>query len=109
MQLSRSLTESLVSILFLVEDYSEVLKKVKFTPMTWMHDNKGFFYGVNYLKVSLMFNNFQNPQAYLEQEGKVDGSETVSNKYQKLYYHRLGTDQSNDVIAAEFDDPHYRM
>lgn len=48
-------------------------------------------------------------QAYLQQEGKVDGSETVSNEYQKLYYHRLGTEQTNDVIVAEFDDPHYRM
>lgn len=60
--------------------------------MTWMHDNEGFFYG-----------------AYLQQEGKVDGSETVSNEYQKLYYHRLGTDQSKDVVVVEFDDPHYRM
>lgn len=39
----------------------------------------------------------------------MDGSETVSNEYQKLYYHYLGTDQSEDVIVAEFDDPHYRM
>lgn len=74
------------------KDYDEVLKKVKFSSMTWMHDHKGFFYG-----------------AYLEQQGKADGSETVSNEYQKLYYHRLGSDQSQDVIVAEFDDPEYRI
>lgn len=60
--------------------------------MAWMHDHKGFFYG-----------------AYLNQDGKVDGSETVSNEYQKLYYHHLGTDQSEDVVAVEFDDPQLRM
>ncbi|XP_018578935.1 prolyl endopeptidase isoform X2 [Anoplophora glabripennis] len=74
------------------KDYDEVLKKVKYSPMTWMHDNKGFFYG-----------------AYLDQTGKADGSETKSNKNQKLYYHQLGTDQSKDIMAVEFDDEQLRM
>jgi prolyl oligopeptidase len=74
------------------KDYSEILKKVKFSPMTWMHDNKGFFYG-----------------AYMDQTGKADGSETKSNENQKLYYHELGTDQSQDIVVVEFDDPQLRI
>lgn len=31
------------------EHYKEVLKKVKYSSLTWMHDNKGFFYGVSVL------------------------------------------------------------
>ncbi|XP_066158222.1 prolyl endopeptidase isoform X1 [Euwallacea fornicatus] len=73
-------------------DYPETLKKVKYSPMAWMHDNKGFFYG-----------------AYLNQEGKADGSETTSSENQKLYYHELGTDQSQDVVAAEFQDKELRI
>ncbi|XP_056645054.1 prolyl endopeptidase isoform X1 [Diorhabda sublineata] len=74
------------------KDYDEILKKVKYSPMTWMHDNKGFFYG-----------------GYLHQTGKTDGSETKSSENQKLYYHRLGTNQSDDIMAVEFDDHQLRM
>lgn len=74
------------------KDYPEVLKRVKYSSMTWMHDNKGFFYG-----------------AYLNQTGKADGSETTSSENQKVYYHELGTDQSQDVEAIEFEDKELRM
>lgn len=74
------------------KDYDEVLKKVKYSTMTWMHDNKGFFYG-----------------GYLNQEGKADGSEVKSSEYQKLYYHVLGTDQASDIPVVKFDDPQLRM
>jgi len=40
----------------------------------------------------------------LEQEGKTDGTETTSNVHQKLFYHRLGTDQKEDVLFAEFPE-----
>lgn len=48
-------------------------------------------------------------QGYLQQTGKADGSETKSSENQKLYYHRLGTDQSADIAAVEFEDPQIRM
>nr|CAH7731391.1 unnamed protein product [Callosobruchus chinensis] len=72
--------------------YKETLKKVKFSPMTWMHNNIGFFYG-----------------AYLDHKGKADGSETMSNDKQKLYYHTLGTEQVQDIMAVEFDDTQLRI
>lgn len=69
------------------EDLPDVLKRVKFSSMAWTHDHKGLFYN-----------------QYPEQEGKADGTETTANLDQKLYYHRLGTDQSEDVLCAEFPD-----
>jgi len=69
------------------EDLPDVLERVKFSCMEWTHDQKGLFYN-----------------CYQDQEGKTDGTETTANIHQKLYYHRLGTQQSDDVLIAEFPD-----
>ncbi|XP_031619279.1 prolyl endopeptidase-like [Contarinia nasturtii] len=75
------------------EDFPDLLERVKFSSMTWTHDNKGLFYC-----------------RYPDQEGKTDGSETVMNENQKLYYHRVGESQEKDVLVAEFpENPSWRM
>ncbi|XP_061560417.1 prolyl endopeptidase isoform X1 [Phycodurus eques] len=61
------------------------LQRVKFSCMSWTHDGKGLFYN-----------------SYPEQKGKSDGTETSTNLDQKLYFHVLGTPQSEDVLCAEF-------
>lgn len=69
------------------EDCPETLLKVKFTSIAWTHDNTGFFYAY-----------------YPDHSGKSDGTETTSNAHQKLYYHRINTDQSEDVLVVEFPE-----
>ncbi|XP_037056413.1 prolyl endopeptidase [Peromyscus leucopus] len=69
------------------KELPDVLERVKFTCMAWTHDGKGMFYN-----------------SYPQQDGKSDGTETSTNLHQKLCYHVLGTDQSEDILCAEFPD-----
>ncbi|OXU24299.1 hypothetical protein TSAR_016943 [Trichomalopsis sarcophagae] len=69
------------------EKYPEVLEKVKYSSITWTHDNVGVFYA-----------------CYPEQLEKADGSETFVNKNQKLCYHKVGTPQSEDVVVVDFPE-----
>lgn len=78
---------------FLGKDYPEVLEKVKYSTISWTLDNKGIFYA-----------------CYPDRSGKTDGSETVSNRNHKLFYHVVNTPQNQDVLVAEFpDEPLWRM
>lgn len=58
---------------------------VKFSGATWTPDGKGFFYG-----------RFEAPQ-----EGEAFQSLNLG---QKLYYHRIGTSQSEDILVYERPD-----
>lgn len=71
------------------EELPDILERVKFSCMSWTHDGVGMFYN-----------------SYPKQEGKSDGTETSTNLHQKLFYHVIGTDQSKDILCAEFlDEP----
>ncbi|KAF7244537.1 hypothetical protein EG68_10664 [Paragonimus skrjabini miyazakii] len=69
------------------DDLRDLLKRVKFSCIEWTHDEKGVFYCM-----------------YPEHEGKADGTETQANKNQKLMYHLLGSEQSEDVLCVERPD-----
>lgn len=67
------------------EDLSDHLQWVKFSGASWTHDHQGFFYS-----------------RYDEQNEKSKLEDV--NYYQKLYYHRLGTPQSEDQLIYERPD-----
>jgi len=70
------------------KDYDEEIEKVKFSGISWTHDNLGVFYG-----------------CYPEHETEnATGTDTASHENQKLFYHRVGTSQSEDVLCVEFLD-----
>ena len=68
-------------------DLPETINWVKFSGAAWTKDGKGFFYG-----------RYDAPP--------VDGGEQFHavNKFQKLYYHRVGTPQSDDVLVYHRPD-----
>ncbi len=67
------------------KDLPDFLKWSKFSGADWSKDSKGFYYG-----------------RYAEPEG---GDEyTAQNTNQKVYYHRIGESQEQDVLAYERPD-----
>ena len=66
-------------------DLPDHLRWVKFSSAAWTHDNKGFFYS-----------RYDEPK-----EGRPLEE---ANFYQKLYYHRIGTPQSEDELIYQRPD-----
>ena len=66
------------------KDLSDDLKWVKFSGASWTRDNKGFFYS-----------RYDEPKS-----DALKGT----NYFQKVYYHKLGTPQSEDVLVYERPD-----
>ncbi|MEO1377593.1 MAG: prolyl oligopeptidase family serine peptidase [Cyanobacteria bacterium J06635_10] len=67
------------------EDLKDHLKWIKFSGTSWTNDSKGFFYS-----------RYDEPN----EETKLEDV----NYYQKLYYHQLGTPQSEDTLIYERSD-----
>jgi prolyl oligopeptidase len=73
------------------QDTTDVIKWVKFSGLAWTRDSKGFFYS-----------RYDEPAKAGEGNGKTFSA--LAN--QKVYYHRLGTPQSEDrLIAAVPEEP----
>ncbi|PKA56028.1 prolyl oligopeptidase [Apostasia shenzhenica] len=70
---------------------TDTISWVKFSTVSWTHDGKGFFYG-----------RYPAPK---EGCGVDAGTETDINLNHQLYYHFLGTDQSQDVLC--WKDPEH--
>ncbi|MFG6490165.1 prolyl oligopeptidase family protein [Roseateles sp. BYS78W] len=67
------------------QDLADKIEWIKFSSASWTADSKGFFYA-----------RYDAPK-----EGEALKG---ANYFQKLYYHRLGTAQADDVLVAENRD-----
>ena len=67
------------------EDTEDHLKWIKFSGASWTKDNRGFFYS-----------RYDEPNEQTKLEDV--------NYYQKLYYHRLGTEQTEDTLIYHRPD-----
>lgn len=66
------------------QDLSDTIRWVKFSSVAWTSDHLGFFYS-----------RYDEPK---------ENEFTGVNYFQKLYYHRIGTDQSQDILVYERPD-----
>lgn len=70
------------------EDYEEIIQWVKFSGAAWKHDNSGFYYS----------------RYPISDDDKYE----AQNTFNKLYFHKLGTRQKDDVLIYERpDEEHY--
>jgi prolyl oligopeptidase len=67
------------------KELSDVVKWVKFSGISWTHDNRGFFYS-----------RYDEPTS--------GNKMTNANKNHKLYYHRLGQAQTRDQLIYDRSD-----
>ncbi|MFY0573928.1 prolyl oligopeptidase family serine peptidase [Cystobacter fuscus] len=67
------------------KDLPDIIKWVKFSDASWTRDGKGFFYS-----------RYDEP--------KTSEALSGANYYQKLYFHQLGTPQSQDTLVYERKD-----
>ncbi|AFY42239.1 prolyl oligopeptidase [Nostoc sp. PCC 7107] len=67
------------------KDLADHLQWIKFSGASWTNDNQGFFYS-----------------RYNEPNSKTQLEDV--NYYQKLYYHKLGTPQSEDILIYQRPD-----
>ncbi|KAM3341576.1 prolyl endopeptidase [Capsicum galapagoense] len=76
-------------------DEPDTISWVKFSNISWTCDSKGFFYS-----------RYPAPK----NGEKLDaGRETNANLHQEVYYHSLGTDQSDDVLCwKDSENPMHR-
>ena len=73
-----------------MQNLEDKLEWIKFTSISWTHDDIGFFY-----------QKYPKPEFIDSTESGKAGSENNSNVNHKVYYHRLGTDQDQDVLIYE--------
>lgn len=66
------------------QDYEETLQWCRFTNIAWKHDNTGFFY-----------NRFPDPNTVAAED---------QTNYSRVYWHKLGTPQTQDVLIYERPD-----
>ncbi|KAG0358405.1 prolyl endopeptidase-like protein [Gamsiella multidivaricata] len=75
------------------EKLDDVIEWTKFSNISFTHDDKGFFYS-----------SFEKPDV---DAGKA-GTETAVNHFKRLYYHKIGTPQSEDVLVfLDKENPTY--
>jgi prolyl oligopeptidase len=67
------------------QDLPDTIKFVKFSGASWGHDSKGFFYS-----------RYDEPKEATKLQD--------ANYFQKLYYHQIGTAQSEDILIYERKD-----
>ncbi len=69
----------------------DILTRIKFSNMSWTEDGRGFFYS-------------RYPEAPADAESSAGGNVFDELANQKLYYHRLGAKQSDDLLVYERPD-----